>query len=185
MLYCLILMTKFTFLTAMPIPLCKVIFGENNKLWTLSIGWINALYMDPNRDFSFSCEFQWNTSGPSLKWAVAKRWSKAFQSTRRYPDRSLLNVTLGGELSITFTIVLPLWWTMLYNVGYCSRRVVVPNHLSSYNLISVPSLIENFPRRKNWFFIAISPAQKCESPCFQKIYDKAFETMYFYFRIGC
>jgi hypothetical protein len=58
---------------------------------------------------------------------------------------------------------------MLYNAGYYSRRVTFSRHLSSQNLISDPSLMEKEPRPKKYFFIAMSLAQKYESPDFQKI----------------
>src|SRR6266508_1585014 len=76
---------------------------------------------------------------------------------------SHLNDTFGGEVSITVAIVSFLWRTILYRAGYYSRRVASPNHLSSQNLISDLSLILNDPKRKKCFFVAIRPAQKCES----------------------
>jgi hypothetical protein len=39
-------MTKDIFLTAMPIPLCKVIFGENNSLPK-----VPSKYLDPQGEF--------------------------------------------------------------------------------------------------------------------------------------
>jgi hypothetical protein len=70
----------------------------------------------------------------------------------------LLNITLGGEDSITLARVSLLWRTTLYKAGYCSRRVVLPSHLSSQNPISDPFLIEKEPYGKNNFFVAIMPA---------------------------
>src|ERR1041384_8534041 len=74
---------------------------------------------------------------------------------------------------------------MLYSAGYCSRRVVLPNHLSSQNLISDPSLIAKDPKRKKFFFVAINPAQKCESPGFHSIWDIALGPTYFLLRRVC
>jgi hypothetical protein len=126
-------------------------------------GWFNALYIEPIEIVPFSCRFQQNSSGTSCKWTFAKHWSKAFQDASRGPNRSLKNFTFGGELSITLAMVSPLWQTILCNVGYYSRRVVVPSHLSSQNLIYEPSLMENLRRRKVWLFVAISPAPECDS----------------------
>jgi hypothetical protein len=45
----------------------------------------------------------------------------------------------------------------------------LPSHLSSQNRISEPSFMEKETRPKKNFFVAMSPAQKCEPPGFQKI----------------
>lgn len=66
--------------------------------------------------------------------------------------RSRLNDIEGGEVSITFCKVSPLWRTILYKTEYCSRRVVVPNHLSSQNLISNPFRMEKEPNGKKMLF---------------------------------
>jgi hypothetical protein len=113
----------------------------------------------------------------------ANRNSRAFQDTSLWPDKSLLNDTFGGEVSKTWAIVSPLWRTILYNAGYYSRRDVAPSHLSSQNLISEPSLIEKVPKPKKCFFVAIRPAQKCESPGFQRTWDNALEPTYFFLRM--
>jgi hypothetical protein len=83
------------------------------------------------------------------------------------PIRSHLNDIEGGEVSITFCKVSPLYQTILYKAGYCSLRVVVTNHLSSQNLISDPFLMEKEPNGKKCFVVALMPAQKCQSPGFQ------------------
>jgi hypothetical protein len=57
--------------------------------------------------------------------------------------------------------------------------VVVPNHISSQNLISDPSLMEKELYGKKYFLLAIRPAQKCESPDFQVTWDIAFDPTYF------
>jgi hypothetical protein len=97
--------------------------------------------------------------------------------------KSLLKVTFGGDVSITLVIVSPLWRTMLYNTGYCFWRVTFRSHLSSQNLISDPSLMKKEPMPKKYFFVAMSPAQKCESPSFQRTRDNAFGPIYFRLRI--
>jgi hypothetical protein len=111
-------------------------------LLTLSIdtsGKIRALYMDATENIPFSCRFQRNSSCSSCNWMFAKRWSKTFKATSLCPDKSLLNVTDGGELFIILTRVSLLWRTMLYRARYCFRRVALPSYLSSQNRISVPS----------------------------------------------
>jgi hypothetical protein len=45
--------------------------------------------------------------------------------------------------------------------------VVFPRHLSYQKCICDPSFIENNPKHKKYFFDAIRPAQKGESPGFQ------------------
>ena len=99
--------------------------------------------------------------------------------------RVLLNVTFGEKIVNTLAIVSLLWRTILYNVGYCSRSVALPSHLSSRKRISDPSLIEKDPYGKKYFFVSIRPAQKCESPGFQRTWDRAFEPIYFLLRSVC
>src|SRR6266542_783000 len=122
--------------------------------------------MESTENFPFSCKDHRNSSGPCDSWILSSRSRSAYQSTRRDPTKSRLNDTFGGEVSITVAIVSFLRRTILYRAGYCSRRVASPSHLSSQNLISDPSLILNDPKRKKCFFVAIRPAQKCESPGF-------------------
>jgi hypothetical protein len=74
---------------------------------------------------------------------------------------------------------------MLYNARYCSRRVALPSHISSQNRISESSLMEKEPRPKKNFFVAMSPAQKYESPGFQRTRDNAFWPIYFLLRMVC
>jgi hypothetical protein len=50
---------------------------------------------------------------------------------------------------------------------------------------SDPSLIENFPWQKKYYFVAMRLAQKCESRGYQKTIDKAFEPTYFRLRSVC
>jgi hypothetical protein len=57
--------------------------------------------------------------------------------------------------------------------------------LSSQNHIFEPSLIKKEPKRKKCFFVAMRPAQKCESPGFQRTWDRAFEPTYFLLRRVC
>jgi hypothetical protein len=96
-------------------------------------GWISALYMDATQNLPFSCRFQQNYGYfPN----VGVRHSKI------QVYKSLLNDTFRGKVSNTLAMISPLWRTMLYNAGYCSRREVAPSHLSSQNLISDPSLME-------------------------------------------
>ena len=98
----------------------------------------------------------------------SKRISNAFQDACFVPSKLLLNETFGGKVPITVAIVSVLFRTMLYSAGYCSLGVVFPSHLSSQKRISYPSLIEKDPCGKKNFFVAIRPAQKCESPGFQR-----------------
>lgn len=55
---------------------------------------------------------------------------------------------------------------MQYRVGYCSRSVAFPSHLSCHNRISELSFIAKEPNLKRCFFAAISFFQKCEFPGF-------------------
>jgi hypothetical protein len=86
---------------------------------------------------------------------------------------------------MTFCKVSPLWRTILYKARYYSRRVVVPNHLSSQNLISAPLLMEKEPYGKKCFLVAIMLAQKCESPGFQITWDISFEPTHFFLNSCC
>jgi hypothetical protein len=45
--------------------------------------------------------------------------------------------------------------------------------------------MEKVSRLKKNFFVAIRPAQKCESPGFHKTWDSAFWPIYFLLRIVC
>jgi hypothetical protein len=120
----------------------------------------------------------WSTT-PWIKWTEASRITSSFQDANQGPIRSRLNDTVGSDASMTFAKVSPLCRTILYNTGYCSRRGVEPNHLSSQNHISDPSLIEKYPYWKKVFFYRHNASPKCESPDFQIICEIAFEPTYF------
>src|SRR4051812_28449087 len=91
------------------------------------------------------------------------------QESSLTPIKFLLKDTLGENDPNTVAIVSSLYRTMEYKAGYCSLSEVVPSHLSFQNLIWDPSLIEKVLKRKKCFFVAIRPAQMCESPGFQTI----------------
>jgi hypothetical protein len=169
--------------------ICNGIFNFKSLLLLIlslgKCGWISALYMDATKNLPFSCRFEQNSSCLVCRWIFAKHRSKTFQSTSLWLDVSIRNATFGGEVSNTLAMVSPLWHTILYNVGYYSRREVAPSHLSSQNLISEPSLKEKVPRPMKNFFVAIMPAQKCESPYFQRTCDNTFVPIYFLLRIVC
>ena len=167
MFYCLIMRTKYTLRTSMPIPLNKVIFSKNTPrrryhakilflraififqifllLSTGTSDWINALYIDSTENWPFLWRFHRKTSDPCDNCTMDNRWSTMFHDWNLGPIKSLLNVTFGRNDSIIMTIVSPLWSKMLYRAGYCSRSVAFPSHLSSQNLISEPSLIKKDP----------------------------------------
>src|SRR5690348_15570022 len=98
--------------------------------------------------------------------------SKLFHGDNLCPMRSLRHVRLGGEVPRISATVACLCLTILYKQGYCSRRVVFPNHISSQNLICDPSLIMKVPKRRNSPFTFIRLAQKWESPFFHCICDR-------------
>jgi hypothetical protein len=116
---------------------------------------------------------------------LTNRSIRAFHDANLGLIKSLLNDTLRGWDSITVAMVSLLCRTMLYNAGYCSRRVVLPSQLSSQNLISDPSLMLKDSNGKKCFFVAIRPAQKWESPGFQCTWDIAFVPTYFLLRRVC
>ena len=107
--------------------------------------WINALYIDSIENCQFSCRFHRNTSDSCDNCTMDNHWSRMYHNWSLDPIKSLLNATFGGNDCITVAIVSPLWRTMLYRAGYCSRSVAFSSHLSSQNLISEPSLIEKGP----------------------------------------
>jgi hypothetical protein len=91
----------------------------------------------------------------------------------------------GGLDPNAWPSVSPLWRTIAYKDGYYSRSVAVPNHLSSQNRISDPSLIKNDPWPKKYFFVAINLVQKCESLGFLRTCDNALDPTYFCLSIVC
>jgi hypothetical protein len=68
-----------------------------------------------------------------------------------------------GEVAITEVMVSLLCYTMLYKAEYYSQRGALLSQLSSQNYICDPSLVEKVLNQKKNLFVAISPAQKCES----------------------
>jgi uncharacterized membrane protein YfbV (UPF0208 family) len=152
MFYCFILMANNIFLTTMPIHFARLSWWEwllcegtiqiplslrgssvSQACYFLLIvtsGWISTLYREATKNLTFLWRFQWNSSYPICRWTFAKHRSKAFQATSLWPDKSLLIVTFAQEFFITIAIVSLLWQTILYNVGYCLQRVVLPRCLS-------------------------------------------------------
>jgi hypothetical protein len=47
---------------------------------------------------------------------------------------------------------------MLYKVVHCFPSIALPNNLSSQNIISEPSLIENNTKQKNYFSLDVGDA---------------------------
>jgi hypothetical protein len=141
--------------------------------------------MEATENFPLSWRFYWNISFPGVNWILARCWSKASQLESLGPNKVLLNITFGALDPNTWASVLPLWRTIAYKDGYYSWSVAVPNHLSSQNRISDPSLIKNDPWLKKYFFVAINLAQKCESPGFHRTYDNALDLTYFCLSIVC
>jgi hypothetical protein len=123
--------------------------------------WINALYIESTENLPLSFRFYRTTSDPCNNWTRSSRWSKVFQATSLGPMRSRLKAISNGEFCITVAKVSDLWRTILYKAGYCSRRVVFPNHLSSQNLIWDPSLIEKDVYGKKNFLVTIRLSTRC------------------------
>jgi hypothetical protein len=66
------------------------------------------------------------------------------------------------ELKMSGTIAL-FFQTILYRLGYCSFKIVVPSHVSSQNLICLPSCMLKFPILRKSSLTFIRPLQNCES----------------------
>lgn len=62
------------------------------------------------------------------------RGNKLFQATNLYPNKSLCIDIIGGQVLNTSAIVPCLLVGYVIRQGYCSRRVIYPNHLSYQNL---------------------------------------------------
>ena len=111
--------------------------------------------------------FQRNTSRPCVRLIRSRRDKRLCHDISRAPTKSRLNEIFGGDEPSTCAIVLFLSRAMLYKAGYCSRRLALSSHMSSQKRISDPPFIAKDPKRKRCFFVAIRPAQKCESPGFK------------------
>ena len=82
------------------------------------------------------------------------------------PIRSLLQDTLGICVCSISATVSCFFLTMLYTLGYWSHRDLLPNNMSSENLIWDPSFIMKVPNLSKPRLTFIKLAQKCEYPLF-------------------
>ena len=117
-----------------------------------------------NVKISLVVSFQIKVSALSLSWTSINRRQRCDQASHLSPIKVLLKLIFKGgapwNTSCTTTF---LFCAMLYNDGYCWLSGVSPNHVSSQNLVLLPSPILKEPLLKNYSFTLISPFQKGES----------------------
>ena len=83
MFYCLVLMTKNTFCTPMPVAFCKVIFSKNNTMAKiLSTSWFRGYQDIVTRGLDHCCQ---------------DKWGKPFAGFRRQRHQARLPARRAGE----------------------------------------------------------------------------------------
>jgi hypothetical protein len=146
---------------------------------TGTFGWNNAIYMESTENLPLSCRFHCNSSTQRVKWTIVKICNKSFYDASLGPTKSLVNITFDGQ--DTIAMVSLLWQTVLHRDEYYSRSLAVSSHLSFQNLISDPSLVENYSIGKKYFFVFIRQAKKwvtrirIDSSCQIHLYSMALQ----------
>jgi hypothetical protein len=89
--------------------------------------------------------------------------TKLCQSLSLSPTKALRKEMFRGVELRTSTTVAYCLRTILYRDGYWDLNVWLPSHMSSHNLICIPSRNVKVPMLRNWSFTFIRLIQKCKS----------------------